>query len=156
MRVRRPVPNAVGLSVLDLICGFFGLLVVLFAITHRVDGLPGVPSQPLKIVRVETESNDQVYLGLAIAVKGADYHNWPNCDDVGPIRWGGCEPGLIEAVIEGLEPAMELRVLAIKRADGQPLISRSVRVRVSTNATSTTCDLTQGNFYRARVAACQP
>ncbi|MCY4440734.1 MAG: hypothetical protein OXE53_11075 [Deltaproteobacteria bacterium] len=156
MRSRRSVPEAIGLSTLDLICGLFGLLVVLFAITERVDGLPGVPSHSLKFVKVETEGNDLVDLGLELTVNGNSYHNWPDCTDVGPVRWGSCKPGLVEAVIEGDKPATALRVLAISRWDGRPLVSGSVKVLVSTPDADTPCELTHDNFYRVEVDSCAP
>jgi len=153
--MRRSVPEAVGLSVLDLVCGLFGLIVLLFAISERNDGSPGVASKPLKFVRVEAENHAQIVLGLELKINGNDYHSWPDCSDVGPIRWGSCEPGLLEALIEGEGDANDFRVLAIRREDGRPLPVEPIKVLLSTEKYHAICTLKHDNFYRIKTQQCQ-
>lgn len=97
---RRSLDEPVGLSVLDLVCGLFGLLVVLYAITDRVNGQAGVTSADLNFVRVEIEDQENINVGIELTVGGQPFKSWPDCEDVGPVRWGSCQPGIVEALIE--------------------------------------------------------
>lgn len=152
MRQRRSIPEAVGLSVLDLVCGLFGLLVVLYATTERVNGARGVLSEDLKFVSIELEDTTDARMGLEIQVGGEVFRSWPDCINAGPITWGKCDNGVIEAMIESGDAIEALNILALShpQKDGAPTFDM-IKVWVSTPELAQMCDLEFADQYRSVV-----
>lgn len=149
MRRRRAVPEAIGLSVLDLVCGLFGLLVVLYATTERFDGAPGVLSEDLKFVRIQLDGTVDSRMGLEIHVGGETIRSWPDCINAGPITWGKCEDGVIEAMVESDAPIEALGFLALSHPlkNGLPTFD-SLQVWVSAPNASQMCQIGFLEQYR--------
>lgn len=151
---RRAVPEAVGLSVLDLVCGLFGLLVVLFATTERVNGRPGVSALPLKFVRVQLDTNYSAQVGLEIKLAGEEpYRSWPNCADAGPVTWASCRSGIVEALIESSAPIESIRFLLLEPpSSGSEMRFVDVDLWVTTPDDGRMCRLGIATTYRGDLA----
>ena len=150
---RRSAPEAIGLSVLDLVCGLFGLLVVLYATTARVDGSPGVAALPLKFVRIQLEGTHTAPVGLEITVGGQSFQSWPACADAGPVTWASCEAGVVEALVESTDPIDSVRFLLLEppTASGA-LYLGNVNVWATTPEAGRLCNLQFASAYRGDLA----
>ena len=146
---RQSVPEAIGLSVLDLVCGLFGLLVVLYAITERVDGSPGVEALPLKLVRIHLEGIHAAPVGIEIGIGGRVERSWPACTDAGAVTWIDCEPGAVNALIVSKDPIESVRFLLLgpPTAKGE-LDFADVKVWVTTPDIRRICTLNFTAAYR--------
>lgn len=108
------IPEAVGLSVLDLVCGLFGLIVVLYAITERVDKMPGVQTAPINLVKLEIEHTHTASLGLEIGVEGNIHRSWPDCIDDIAATWVSCISGQVYVLIESESPIESIRFMLME------------------------------------------
>lgn len=155
---RRQIPEPVGLSVLDLVCGLFGLIVVLYAITERDDGDIGVSALPLKFIRIQLEGTITAPVGLEIGVASDVFRSWPDCADVGVVTWGSCEAGVVEALIESADPIDSIRFLLLAPpTSGGAMVYSDVDVWISTPEDRRFCTLSFANAYRGNFedASCE-
>lgn len=154
MRRRRAVPEAIGLSVLDLVCGLFGLLVVLYATTDRVDGSSGVLQLPLHFVRIQLADAFDTEMGMEIVVGGEIIRSWPGCIDAGPVTFAKCEDGIVEALIESEAGIDALRFLALTPpTQGGALSFGPMQVWVTMPEESRMCEIDFTTSFRGDFAS---
>ena len=140
---RRRLPEAIGLTVLDLICGFFGLLVVLYAITERVDGRPGIANATPRLVRFEIRGGHSIEAGLEIVVGGRSHRSWPDCTSHSDVTWGSCTGGIVEAMVESTKPIEAVRFMLLEMPHGD-----EVEVWVTGPGIDKVCTLDIAEGYR--------
>ena len=154
---RRSPPEAIGLTMLDLICGLFALLVVLFAITPRVDGRPGAAQEARKLVRIQAEDGIRAPVALEIVVAGHIHQSWPDCASHGSVIWGSCGAGIVEAVVEGGDSVEDVRFMLLELpSDAKD--PEKIQVWVTTPDVAKLCTLALTSGYRGhwKSESCKP
>jgi len=136
---------------LDLICGLFGLLVVLYAITARVDGSPGVVSTKLNFVSAEVENLEPITIGLELIVGNQVLRSWPNCGDVGPVNWGPCTHGRTEGLVRSDNTLYRVGIALFNRRGEDMIGPGPMTVMVTTRKHTFKCTLTLRNGFRAQL-----
>ncbi len=122
---------------------------VLYAITERVDGSPGVASLSLNLVRVQLDGNYVAPMGLAITVGGVTYASWPGCADAGPITWAACDGNVVEALVQSEDPVDVLEFLLLEPPIKSGAIAfDDIDVWVTTAATGMSCPVRLAEGYR--------
>lgn len=147
MSRRKKVPEAMGLSALDLFSGLFGLIVLLYSLAPLEDGYPEPYEQTIYFISVEVANRVGHKIGLSFKSNGVRYESWPKCSDDGPVRWITCKPGLLEVAIEGEKPEKKLWVTIEKLFSND--VPEEILVRVTTRDGEKSEKLTfSGNRYR--------
>lgn len=141
--------EAVGLSVLDLVSGLVGLLVLLYVLSNRNDGLPGTVSQPLQYLEVQAEHDAPYPLGLSFVVDGTRYTSWPECTDAGPVRWVSCQPGRIAALVEDSKVEGEYWILVLSGYPNFEAPDHTINVMVTAPTFTKKVGLTRSKYYRS-------
>jgi len=136
---------------LDLICGLFGLIVVLYAITERYDRRPGVVRANLGIFKAELEAGNNINLNLEVRIGADVYQSWPLCTDYELLRWTTCKPGLLEGVSEHEEEITGLGVALDTTSRGTLIGSGDVTVHLMTKTHSYSCTLSLASGFRASI-----
>lgn len=152
---RRDVPEVFGLSVMDLVCGLFGLLVVLFASTSAKDGEIGVADAPMRFIRAQAAAGEPLLIGLRLKLDGVFFQNWPNCVDSESVRWPSCNIGRSEVMTKSESVPQEIALVILRRGDAVPLGGGDYRIRVSTPDRDVECVLRATDFYRTTLDKCQ-
>lgn len=142
---RRAPEQAIGLAALDVVCGLFGMLVTLYALTSPADGARGVADVTPQFVQLQIGGHDPVRAGLEIVVGGKAFRSWPDCIGAGVVRWTRCDTSLLEAMVWSAEPIerMHLVLLDIASVD-------EVQAWIKAPGLSATCTLALEQGYRAR------
>lgn len=153
---RRALDEPVGLSMLDLICGLFGLIVVLYAITERYDLRPGVVRANLGIFKAELEAGKNINLNLEVRIGPDVYQSWPLCTDYDVVRWTTCKPGLLEGVSEHEEEITGLGVALNTTSSGTLIGLGDIKVHLMTKTHSYSCTLSLASGFRANINFSDP
>ncbi|MDB2408126.1 hypothetical protein N9W17_06410 [Jannaschia sp.] len=141
---------------LDLICGLFGLIVVLYAITERYDNRPGVVRANLGIFKAELEAGNTIDLNLEVRTGTDVYHSWPLCKDYDLVRWTTCKAGLIEGVSEHENEITGLGVSLRATSSGSLIGSGDVVVHLMTKEHSYSCTLSLATGFRGNIDFANP
>lgn len=145
MSRRRAVEPAIGLAALDVVCGVFGLLVVLYALTSPFDGARAIADVMLKTVHAEIGEH-AARPALALVVDGREYRSWPQCADAGVVRFSECGASAVSAVVQSTGPIEAVRVLVLD------LPSEDViKARIVADGVARVCTLDLAHGYRARI-----
>lgn len=153
---RRALDEPVGLSMLDLICGLFGLIVVLYAITERYDLRPGVVRANLGIFKAELEAGKNINLNLEVRIGPDVYQSWPLCTDYDVVRWTTCKPGLLEGVSEHEEEITGIGVALNTTSSGIFIGAEDIIVHLMTKSHSYSCTLSLASGFRASINFANP
>jgi len=140
----RRVEEIFGPSVLDLVCGLFGLLVVLFSITEQEDGGPPIESKPINFLNVESKFGYQLDLIVSFELDGETHSNQFGCDEGGVVIWK-CDQREIKALIDSDSVPQKIKVAAKMNA------GEDVEVKLTTRKFSGPISLCRKNFYRGAV-----
>ena len=142
---------------LDLICGLFALLVVLFAITQRVDGRPGTAQEAPRLVSIQVEDS-RAPAALEIVVAGRIHRSWPHCANHGSVRWGNCGAGIVEAVVEGGDSIEDVRFMLLGLPSDATDLDNDIQVWVTTPDAAKLCTLALASGYRGhwKSESCKP
>ena len=146
MRRRAPA-QAIGLTALDLVCGLFAMLVVLYGMSSPRDGTGGNAEAMPRLVRLEIVNGRALDAGLEVTIGSDVFRSWPACTSAGTVRWTRCAGGLVEGFVKSTSPidnvAFMLRELAPEDA---------MKVRVETPDKRAVCSLELEHGYRANIA----
>lgn len=154
-QLRREVPEAIGLSVMDLVCGLFGLLVVLFATSDRRNGQIGIVDAPLRFLRAQAQGGEPVVIGLQFKLDKEVFQSWPDCADRQSVRWATCEPGRTEGITNSEKQPSDIAIAVLRRSDGRPLNPTDYKIRVSTPDRDYDCEIKPDGFYRTTIKECR-
>lgn len=153
---RRAIPEAIGLSVMDLVCGLFGLLVTLYAITSLDDLDPGVRTADISFVKAEVAGDAPITVGVEMRYGGKTARSWPDCTATEDVVWSVCDPGQTSAQLESDDPLDGVGLFLRERPDRTMIGGDPIMVRVSMKDGVFLCSLAIDRGYRVSIELAAP